>query len=66
MCLPAQLLITIGVSLWLGLQYDPYTAFAGAGIPVFSFITPAVQPAVLCRARGWDLGAHRGRGSLSA
>src|SRR5712691_12822983 len=24
----AQLLITIGVSLWLGLQYGPYTAFA--------------------------------------
>ena len=44
MCLPAQLLITIGVSLWLGLQYDPYTAFAGAGIPVFSFITPLPSP----------------------
>jgi amino acid transporter len=95
----AQLLITIGVSLWLGLQYDPYTAFAltatvivdvfvplyillnvacivyyarfrraefnwllhglipilgivafipaffaGAGIPVFSFITPLPSP----------------------
>src|SRR5215470_6949389 len=24
----AQMLITIGVSLWLGLQYTPYTAFA--------------------------------------
>jgi amino acid transporter len=95
----AQLLITIGVSLWLGLQYDPYTAFAltatiivdvfvplyillnvacivyyarfhrdefnwllhglipvlgivafipgffaGAGLPVFSFITPLPRP----------------------
>ena len=95
----AQLLITIGVSLWLGLQYTPYTAFAltatiivdvfvplyillnvacivyyaryrraefnwllhglipvlgiaafipaffaGAGIPVFSFITPLPSP----------------------
>lgn len=95
----AQLLITIGVSLWLGLQYDPYTAFAltatiivdvfvpmyillnlacivyyarfrrsefnwllhalipvlgiiafipaffaGAGLPVFSFITPLPKP----------------------
>jgi amino acid transporter len=97
--LGAQLLITVGVSLWLGLQYDPYTAFAltatvivdvfvplyillnvacivyyarfrraefnwllhglipvlgiaafipaffaGAGIPVFSFITPLPSP----------------------
>jgi amino acid transporter len=95
----AQMLITIGVSLWLGLQYTPYTAFAliatilvdvavplyillnlacivyfarfrrdefnwllhglipvlgiaafipaffaGAGIPVFSFITPLPSP----------------------
>lgn len=95
----AQMLITIGVSLWLGLQYTPYTAFAltatvivdvavplyillnvaciayyarfrraefnwllhgvipvlgvaafipaffaGAGIPVFSFITPLPRP----------------------
>ncbi len=95
----AQLLITIGVSLWLGLQYTPYTAFAltatiivdvfvplyillnlacivyyarfhraefnwllhavipvlgiaafvpaffaGAGLPVFSFITPLPKP----------------------
>jgi amino acid transporter len=97
--LAAQLVITIGVSLWLGLQYTPYTAFtltatvivdvfvplyillniacivyfaryrrqefswlwhglipvlgvaafvpaffAGAGIPVFSFITPLPAP----------------------
>lgn len=95
----AQVVITIGVSLWLGLQYDPYTAFAltatiivdvfvplyvllnvacivyflrfrraefnpvlhglipvlgivafvpaffaGAGLPVFSFITPLPRP----------------------
>src|SRR5207248_4614625 len=94
-----QLVITIGVGLWLGLQYDPYTAFAltatiivdvfaplyillnvacivyflrfrrdefnwllhgllpvlgiiafipaflaGAGLPVFSFITPLPRP----------------------
>jgi amino acid transporter len=36
----AQLLSTIGVSLWLGLQYDPYTAFALTATVIVDVFVP--------------------------
>jgi amino acid transporter len=36
----AQLIITIGVSLWLGLQYDPYTAFALTATVIVDVFVP--------------------------
>jgi amino acid transporter len=36
----AQLLITIGVSLWLGEQYDPYTAFALTATVIVDVFVP--------------------------
>jgi hypothetical protein len=34
------MLITIGVSLWLGLQYDPYTAFALTATVIVDVFVP--------------------------
>jgi amino acid transporter len=36
----AQMLITIGVSLWLGLQYTPYTAFALTATVIVDVFVP--------------------------
>jgi amino acid transporter len=36
----AQLVITIGVALWLGFQYDPYTAFGLTATVIVDVFTP--------------------------
>jgi amino acid transporter len=36
----AQLVVTIGISLWLGFQYDPYTAFALTATVIVDVFVP--------------------------